>query len=192
VSHPFVSRPALTRYGYLGTDNHDVRLPFDTQTKCPNTPENCESIGHTIAHSEGFHRDICHVKATAAQSTSHNTGVAVKFPVVIEDTMAMLSVDERIYIKQPGVYRVRGRIAYDPASKGSRAVEIIKNSSTNPDAHKLPYATVSGKKRSARSMKSSRLPKQTSVPTPSSLLRQSKHPAVRWTSGQRGGSRWRG
>jgi hypothetical protein len=144
VTHPFVSRPALTRYGYLGTDNNGVRLPFDTQSKRPNTLENCESIGHTIAHSEGFHRDICHVKATVAQSTSSNSGVAVKFPVVIEDTMAMLSVDERIYIRRPGVYRVRGRIAYDLSSNGYRAVEVVKNSSTNPAAHKLSYATVSG------------------------------------------------
>ncbi|MGV3774040.1 MAG: hypothetical protein ACO1QB_14155 [Verrucomicrobiales bacterium] len=148
VSHPFVSRPSLTRYGYLGTDNNGVRLPFDTQSKRPNTLENCESIGHTIAHSEGFHRDICHVKGTAPQSTSNNMGVAIKFPVVIEDTMAMLSVDERIYIKRPGVYRVRGRIAYDPGSNGYRAVEVIKNSSANPDAHKLPYATVSGEETS--------------------------------------------
>ena len=144
VCHPFVSRPPLTRYGYLGTDNNGAQLPFDSHSKRPTTLENCESIGHTIAHSEGFHRDVCQVKAISAQEISNDTRVAVKFPVVIEDTMAMVSADERIYIKRPGVYRVRGRIAYDRASGGYRAVEVVKNSSTDPVAHRRPYAPVAG------------------------------------------------
>ena len=144
VSHPFVSRPALTRYGYLGTDNNGVRLPFDVHSKRPNTLENCESIGHTIAHSEGFHRDVCYLRATAAQTVGSGNAVAVRFPVVVEDTMGMLAEGERIYIKRPGVYRVRGRIAFEPGANGYRAVKIVKNSSTSPATHKLPYATVAG------------------------------------------------
>jgi hypothetical protein len=144
VGHPFVSRPALMRYGYIGHGSTGARIPFNQASRRPNTVENCESIGHTIAHSEGFHRDICHVKASNTQPTSHNTGVAVKFPAVVEDTMAMLSVEERIYPKRPGKYRVRGRVAYDASSGGYRAIEVIKNSDTAPAAHKVPYATVSG------------------------------------------------
>lgn len=144
VGHPFVSRPALMRYGYMGNGSTGARIPFNQTSRRPNTLENCESIGHTIAHSEGFHRDICHVRASATQPTSNNTKVAVKFPLVVEDTMAMLSVEERVYPKRPGKYRVYGRVNYEASSGGYRAVEVIKNSSTATAAYKMPYATVSG------------------------------------------------
>jgi hypothetical protein len=131
LTRPFVSLPAKMQYGFLAHKQDGTAFEFNQTSRRPLTlNENCESVGHIVAREFGFHRDICHVAANDAPSAATAATVAVEFNTAVEDTMAMhdtTSDEERVYPKRPGVYRVRGLVAWDANGAGDRYIQVRKN-----------------------------------------------------------------
>lgn len=139
VTWPFVSLPAKMAYGFLNESG------YDPASKKPNTIDSsCESVGHLLAHSKGFHRDVCHVTGGRVQSIPSNRNTAIEFFTEVDDTMGMHSTssdEERVYLKRPGRYRVEGMISFAPSPSGYRRVQVRKNGIAQQT---IPYAAVAG------------------------------------------------
>jgi hypothetical protein len=119
------------QYGFLAHKQDGTAFKFNQTSRRPLTlNENCESVGHIAAREFGFHRDVCHVTANNTSSAASAETVAVEFNSAVDDTMAMHSTasdEERVYPKRPGVYRVRGMVAWATNGTGDRFVQVRKN-----------------------------------------------------------------
>jgi hypothetical protein len=131
LTRPFVSLPAKMQYGFLADKQVGTAFEFNQTSRRPLTlNDNCESVGHIAAREFGFHQDICHAAANDTPSTATAATVPVEFNTEVEDTMAMHSTssnEERVYPKRPGVYRVRGVVAWAARGAGDRYIQVRKN-----------------------------------------------------------------
>ena len=131
VTRPFVSLPVKMQYGFLAHNEDGTAFEFNQTSRRPLTlNENCESVGHIVAREFGFHRDVCQVTANDTPSTDTAETVAVEFKSEADDTMAMHDTttdEERVYPKRPGVYRVRGMVAWAANGAGDRFIQVRKD-----------------------------------------------------------------
>jgi hypothetical protein len=131
VTRPFVSMPPKMQFGFLAHKQDGTTFAFNQASRRPLTlNDNCESIGHVVAREHGFHRDVCHVTANDTPSEASAATVAVEFKAEVEDTMAMHSTtsdEECVYPKRPGIYRVRGMVAWAANGTGDRYIQVRKN-----------------------------------------------------------------
>jgi hypothetical protein len=131
LTRPFVSLPPKMQFGFIAHNEDGTGFEFNQESRRPLTiNDNCESVGHIVAREFGFHRDVCHVTANTTPSAANSATVPVEFNTEVEDTMAMHEVnsdEERVYPKRPGIYRVRGMVAWAANGSGDRYIQVRKN-----------------------------------------------------------------
>lgn len=147
IAHPFVAMPAKMQFGFMAHNEAGTALAFNETTKRPLTlNDNCESSGHLVARAFGFHRDVCHLTAGGVQEMPSGVAASIDFNREVEDTMAMHSIVAdrgRVYPKRAGLYRVRGMVPFEPASKGYRRIQIRLGDTA---LYTLPFPAVAGEK----------------------------------------------